>query len=175
MKVSIADLYKNFSNDIKQLNPELFGDLGIATAPRGTTGHGAALRELNDALKADKSDRGNKYGARKTVIDGQTFDSKAEANRYIVLKAQADEGSITGLICQCKIILLEGFTYQGQKVQPITYRADFAYVKDGITYVEDVKSVATAKTEAFRIRWRLLQWMYREREDVKCIVTGGDS
>lgn len=174
MRITMADLHKNFSADIKQLNPELFGELGIKVKPREAIDHGAVLKELNDALKADKSDRGNKYGARKTVIDGRTFDSKAEAARYLVLRAEQDLGVITGLICQCKIILLEGFTYQSAKVQPITYRADFVYVKDGITYVEDVKSVATAKTEAFRIRWRLLQWMYREREDVKCIVTGGD-
>lgn len=157
MGQSVAEAYKNFSDDVKQLNPELFGPLSID-----------AHRQLDEALR---SKRANKYGARKTVVDGKKFDSAKESRRYLELKTQEDAGEITGLILQGEIILLEGFTYQGQKVRSIRYTADFVYCKDGKTYIEDTKSEITAKTEAFRIRWRLLQWMYRDQEDVVLLLT----
>ncbi len=39
------------------------------------------------ALKAIQQ-RGNKYGAKKTVLDGHVFDSNAEANYYAMLKVR---------------------------------------------------------------------------------------
>ena len=156
MGKNMAEIFKEMSEDVKALNQDLFGGLGIIS-------HG----QLSHALKAP---RANKYGAHKSEVDGIIFDSKKEANRYITLRNQQAAGIISGLILQCEIILVEGFTFQGKKVQAIKYTADFVYVKDGKTVVEDVKSVATAKTEAFRIRWRLLQWLYREREDVVLLL-----
>lgn len=38
----------------------------------------------------------NKYGAKKTVVDGVTFDSKAEARRYQQLKLMQQAGEIIG-------------------------------------------------------------------------------
>lgn len=157
MGQSMAEVYKNLSDDVKQLNPELFGPLGID-----------AHRQLDEALRPK---RGNKYGARKTKVDGHTFDSAKESRRYLELKRQQDAGEIADLILQCEIILLEGFTYQEQKVKSIKYTADFVYVKEGKTYIEDVKSVATSRTEAFRIRWRLLQWMYKDMPEVILLLT----
>lgn len=158
MGTSMAELFKNLSDDTKALNQDVFGEFGVSTHA-----------QLKAALKPA---RGNKYGAHKTVVDGHTFDSKKESLRYLDLKNQERAGIIKSLILQCKIILVEGFTYKGEKVQAITYTADFVYTKDGKTYVEDVKSVITAKTKDFRIRWRLLQRLYRDREDVVLVLTG---
>lgn len=168
MRITIANTYKRFSEDVRQLNPELFGELGIDVAKQSDSG--AAMALFNDVLKADKSDRGNKYGARRVNAEGRIFDSRAEYRHWLILRAQEEVGEITGLIHQCKIILLDGFAYRGQKVQQISYKADFTFVKDGVCHIQDLKSVATTKTEAFRIRWRLLLWMYKDRDDVVCEI-----
>lgn len=172
-KISMADVRRHFSEDIKLLNPELYAELGIDVAGSPDTDQTVVTRfafeQLKERLAAEK--KGNKYGARKTRIGDLTFDSAKEAARYLVLKEQADRGEIDSLMLQCRINLMEGFTFQGEKVQGINYTADFVYTKDGITYVEDVKSVATARTEAFRIRWRLLQWHYKDHPDVRLVQT----
>lgn len=167
MGQSMAEAYKNFSDDVKNLNSDLLVHLGIDMAKKGSDK--TAITEFKEALAPPK--RGNKYGARKTEVDGHIFDSQKEANRYLVLKAQEEAGEISNLILQCEICLLEGFTFQGEKVRPIRYTADFVYRKSNKTVVEDVKSVTTAKTEAFRIRWRLLQWYYRDIPDVVLLLT----
>lgn len=161
-KISMANIRKRFSEDVRVLNPELFGEFKIET-------HAA----FEEALRQSKArTTSNKYGAKKTKIGDLTFDSKKEAGRYLELKGQEDRGEIKDLMLQCRINLLEGFTYQGQKVRAINYTADFVYMKDGFAIIEDVKSEATARTEAFRIRWRLLQWHYKDVPDVRCILTG---
>lgn len=154
---SMAELFKGLSDDVKSLNPDLFGDFGITT-------HTQLVEDL-------KPGRRNKYGNHKIEVDGRTFDSKKEANRYLTLRNQERAGIICGLILQCEIILVEGFTFQGKKVQAIKYTADFVYGKDGKTVVEDVKSIATSKTTDFRIRWRLLQHLYKDRDDVILLLS----
>lgn len=157
MGQSMAAVFKNFSDDVKELNAELFEPLGIG-----------AHKQLDEALQPK---RGNKYGARKVVMDGHTFDSAKEARRYQALKAQEEAGDISELTLQFEIMLLPGFVYKGEKVQPIRYTCDFAYLKDGKSVYEDVKSKATSRTTDFRIRWRLLQWQFRDDEDVVLLLT----
>lgn len=169
-RVSMADVFKHFSDDIKTLNPQLYSEIGINVTRFNPPQAVRALAELNAAVQ--EKARGNKYGARKTKIGDLTFDSEKEALRYLELKGQEDRGEISNLGLQWKINLMEGFTYQGQKVRGINYTADFVYRKDGFTIIEDVKSEATARTEAFRIRWRLLLWLYKDVPDVRCILTG---
>lgn len=88
----------------------------------------------------------NKYGARKTVVDGITFDSAAEAKRYRLLAHSALLGHIAGLELQPVYILAEGVKLYGEKRKrpAIRYRADFSYVTDsGEKVVEDVKGMDT--------------------------------
>lgn len=164
----MADVFKHFSDEIRLLNPDLFKEIGIDIARSGSDQAAVTLFALNSAVQ--EKARGNKYGAKRVKDDGKTFDSQAEYRHWLVLRARKEAGEITDLIHQCKIILLEGFTYQGQKVKQISYTADFVFMENGICHIQDLKSVITAKTESFRIRWRLLQWMYRERDDVVCEI-----
>lgn len=162
MKYSIADLNKRLSPDIRELNPDLFEPLGVD-----------AHRIIEEKLsEGEKKERGNKYGAKRTRIGDLVFDSRKEANRYLELKSQEEIGEISNLELQYEICLLEGFVYQGEKVRAIRYTADFSYAKNGIRYIEDVKSKATARTEAFRIRWRLLQWHFKNNPNVRCVLSG---
>lgn len=84
----------------------------------------------------------SKYKAVKTVIDGVTFDSKAEAKRYEILKKLADDKTITHLQLQRKFELISSKVKDdGKKERPVYYVADFSYVKDGALIVEDVKGI----------------------------------
>jgi len=67
-----------------------------------------------------RSKRKSKYNAKRTEVDGQWFDSKLEASRYVELKALQKAGVIKWFICQTPFRLPGG----------ITYRADFLRVNN---------------------------------------------
>lgn len=80
------------------------------------------------------------------TVDGVTFDSKREMNRYLELKLLERAGEVQGLVLQPKFpVSIEGEPF-------CTYRADFAFFRDGERIVEDVKSSGTAKDAAYRLR-----------------------
>lgn len=87
-----------------------------------------------------KPTRLNKYGAKKTTVDGITFDSKREAEVYGELKLLERAGRISGFERQRKFNLIINRKIIG------TYRADFAFIdhdQDGRFRVVDVKGVIT--------------------------------
>jgi hypothetical protein len=87
----------------------------------------------------------SKYGNKKTVIDGITFDSQKEGARYQQLKILLRAGKITDLELQPKFTLQAAFKAPwGETIRAITYYADFAYKNDlGEQIVEDAKGVRT--------------------------------
>lgn len=100
----------------------------------------------------------HKYNAKKTQAAGRTFDSKAEADHYLLLALRQAAGEIGNLRLQPKFVLLDAFTdSSGNHQRAITYRADFAYDEDGVTVVCDRKGV---ETEAFKIKRKLFLWRY---------------
>jgi hypothetical protein len=106
--------------------------------------------------------RRNKYGNRKTTVDGVEFDSAAEAARYRDLKLMESCGLIRGLTLHPRYTLLEAFTDRtGQRQRAIVYEADFSYFDedDGAWIVEDVKGV---KTAVFRLKRKLFLKRYPE-------------
>ena len=66
-----------------------------------------------------------KYGNRKTVVDGITFDSKAEANRYKELRALELTGVIKGLELQKPYRLCKGRWENGKPSPSPTGRTSF--------------------------------------------------
>lgn len=88
----------------------------------------------------------NKYGvsdkSRRTV-DGIVFASLKEMRRYCELKTLLKAGQITDLEYQVPFILQEGFVFEGKKIRPIKYVADFVYQESGKLVVEDTKGVQT--------------------------------
>lgn len=72
------------------------------------------------------------------MIDGRTFDSKKEGERYRHLKAEQLAGRIGGLRCQVRFPLRVNGVVVGR------YVADFVYVRGSERVVEDVKGVLTA-------------------------------
>ena len=95
-----------------------------------------------------KKTRRNKYGAQAVEVDGVRFDSKAEARRYLQLKALQQAGEISGLEIQVPFDLVPALDVGGRKERPVRYVADFRYTKGGTVVVEDTKSAPT-KTKFF--------------------------
>ena len=87
----------------------------------------------------------SKYNSKKTVVDGQTFDSKKEANRYQELVLLEKAGVIKNLSRQVKFVLIPSQRDESGKVieRECSYKADFVYTDGGETVVEDVKGYRT--------------------------------
>ena len=95
--------------------------------------------------------RKHKYNAVKTVVDGITFPSKAEARRYSELKLLERGGVIQDIELQPQFIC----TVNGKLV--CKYVADFQYAKGNNEIVEDVKGV---KTPVYRLKKKLVEALY---------------
>ena len=110
------------------------------------------------------------------TVDGITFDSKKEANRYRELKLLEKAGEITGLQLQVKYLLIPsqfgrvpderrpGGTKRVCLEREVAYYADFVYRdKAGDLVVEDVKGYrdpASAAYAKFVIKRKLMLERY---------------
>ena len=103
-----------------------------------------------------------KYGNKKTKIGEITFDSKREAERWGHLCLLQRAGRISGLRRQVSFELAPSVKFDGSvRAKPaLRYVADFEYVEAGARVVEDVKSPATAKKEAFVIKRHLMKTVH---------------
>lgn len=106
----------------------------------------------------------NKYGNRKITQGGETFDSTKEYRRYTELLLLERAGAIQDLRRQVPFELIPAqyedvytgeFYQRGEhKGEPkmkrgcvekaVVYYADFVYLQDGVTVVEDTKGFKTA-------------------------------
>lgn len=106
----------------------------------------------------------HKYHAKKTTVDGITFDSKKEALRYEELRMLEKAGMISDLRMQVPFELVPSFRYNGQAIRAVKYIADFVYLDGGRTIVEDVKGY---KTDVYAIKKKLLLYKYAEWIDFR--------
>ncbi|MFA5378064.1 MAG: DUF1064 domain-containing protein [Dehalococcoidia bacterium] len=119
-----------------------------------------------------------KYGNKKTVIDGITFDSQLEALRYIELTRLKQAGIVKEIEVQPEFELQPAYwkccgevstnvaskhiCWMCNKKKPITraitYRADFRVTyADGHQEIEDVKGMETA---VFKLKKKLFEYRY---------------
>lgn len=118
--------------------------------------------------------RYRKYNNKKIEVDGMTFDSKKEANRYKELSLLQKAGEISGLRTQVRYVLIpsqrevsdEVYTmgenkgkYKPGKLleRECTYVADFVYYKDGEVIVEDTKGF---RTKEYIIKRKLMLYVH---------------
>lgn len=94
----------------------------------------------------------SKYGARKVTIDGVTFDSQGEANRWRQLQLLAKAGVIRGLGEPHPVFPI---TINGTVVCKV--EMDFAYNEGGLSVCEDYKGVDTPMS---RLKRKLLAAAY---------------
>lgn len=113
-----------------------------------------------------------KYGNKKTTIDGIEFDSQKEADRYCELKLLQRAGQISNLELQKDFELIpaqyeyfERYGKQGQRLKDgkkcvensVKYKADFVYIENGKTVVEDTKGM---KTKEYIIKRKLMLYIH---------------
>ena len=105
----------------------------------------------------------NKYGAKRTVIDGHEFPSKREAEYYLLYKSMLQSGEIESLQLQPQFELIPPFTnWAGKKVRPTNYTADFLLTyPDGRLVVIEVKGY---RTRDYQLRRKLFEYEYKEYE-----------
>ena len=118
--------------------------------------------------------RRQKYGNIKITVDGIQFDSKREAARYQELKLLERAGVISFLQRQTKFQLIpdqhapsnavytkgprKGQRKPGKLLEKeCSYIADFCYIQNGETVVEDAKGY---RTEVYRIKKKLMLERY---------------
>lgn len=95
-----------------------------------------------------------KYGNKKThCLHGHMHDSKKEARRCNELHLMQRAGEISGLQTQISFELIP----KQKDERKCEYKADFVYVENGQTIVEDVKGV---KTKEYIIKRKLFKYKY---------------
>lgn len=102
----------------------------------------------------------SKYNSKKTVVDGQKFDSEKEANRYQELLLLKRVGAIKNLNRQVKFVLIPAQRDEatGEVIErECSYKADFVYSEGEKTVVEDVKGF---RTKEYIIKRKLMLWRY---------------
>lgn len=101
----------------------------------------------------------SKFNAKKTVVDGITFDSRKEAKRYVELRDLERAGKIQCLRRQVRYELIPAFNVGGKHYRPTSYVADFVYTDTatGEEIVEDVKGVLT---DVYRLKSKMFAYRY---------------
>lgn len=97
----------------------------------------------------------------------ECYDSKKEYRRCLELRLLEKAGSITDLKRQYTLVIQPATQYQGERLAPITYCADFIYEENGMTVVEDVKGIdkqtgQPLTTQVFNLKWKLLKAKFPE-------------
>ena len=97
----------------------------------------------------------NKYGNRKTTVDGITFDSQKEVSRWQELRMLERAGEIVGLNRQMRIELIPAT----KLYRAVSYVADFVYFdkREGKTVYEDCKGF---RTETYKLKKKILYWRH---------------
>jgi hypothetical protein len=98
----------------------------------------------------------SKYHNKKVTVDGITFDSVKEAERWKTLRLMERAGEIVGLNRQVKIELVP----KSNLFRAVYYVADFVYFdkRTGKTVYEDVKGV---RTDVYKLKKKLLYWRHQ--------------
>lgn len=108
----------------------------------------------------------SKYKNEPIKYDGHKFDSKKEAEYYLILKDREKKGEIRYLKLQYPIEIQPAFTdRQGKKIRAITYKADF-YFYDRIRKSWRIIDVKGFKTDVYKLKKKLLLYKGIEIEEV---------
>ena len=103
----------------------------------------------------------NKYRNKKVIVDDYIFASIQESKRYKELKLLLRAGVIQDLELQPHFLLQESFKKNGKTYRKIEYIADFKYIENGKTIVEDVKGL---QTDVFKLKYKIFEKMYPKLE-----------
>lgn len=116
----------------------------------------------------------SKYHSRKVTVDGVTYDSTKEYRRFKELSLLERAGTIQNLQRQVKFVLVpaqrefcneiytkgrnKGCFKPGKLLEKeCSYIADFVYIQNGKTVVEDTKGF---RTKDYIIKRKLMLWVH---------------
>ena len=103
----------------------------------------------------------SKYKNRKTLVDGIYFDSKKEAEHYLILKSLEKNGMIKDLEIQKEFELIPKYHNGEKNIRKTVYRADFVYKnKNDELIVVDIKGY---RTEIYKLKKKLFEYNYKMR------------
>lgn len=104
----------------------------------------------------------NKYGNRKVIVDGISFDSQREANRWCELSLLLRAGAIRNLRRQVGFELIPAQRIDGKLVErACRYVADFTYEqRSGDTWEKVVEDAKGCRTEVYRIKKKLMLYVH---------------
>lgn len=100
----------------------------------------------------DKPKKRSKFRNVRTTVDGEKFDSKREARRWVVLRQLERAGQITKLRRQVM------WPLRVRNVLVCHYRSDFDYVENSKIITEDSKGF---RTPEYKIKAALFAIIYR--------------
>lgn len=140
--LSLEELYYNSSEDFRKKNAELFRDI--------------------DKSRVPKEKGKNKYNNTKVTVDGVTYDSIKEANRWFELQSMERAGHILYLQRQVMFEVKSGYILNGKKVRNIHMRIDAVYMREGKWIAEDVKPSKKFITRDWLNKAKLFRDLYRE-------------
>lgn len=96
------------------------------------------------------------------IINKETvwFDSKREARRYDDLYLLLKANKISNLVIQPEFLLMYTQKHNSITYPKVKYVADFKYIQNDKTIVEDVKSDATSKDKTYRVKIKWFLSLY---------------
>jgi hypothetical protein len=105
-----------------------------------------------------KESKAPKYGNRKTVVDGITFDSQWESEVYMILKDMKRCGEIADFERQVPYVLQDGYEAGRRKILPIIHKVDFKVVLNngGVELIE----AKGFETETYKIKRKMFESRY---------------
>lgn len=114
-----------------------------------------------------------KYHNKRVEYQGKVFDSLKERRRYCELLLLQKQGIISDLRLQVPYELIPAIYEDVEKQlktkvkiisrcvqRAVTYVADFVYIQDGKTIVEDVKGSSNILTSEFKLKMKLMRYMH---------------
>lgn len=111
----------------------------------------------------------SKYGSKKVEYNGMVFDSKRECRRYKELEIIQQLGLISELRRQVKFVLIpaqrepdtigkRGGKIKGELIErEVSYIADFVYIENDKTVVEDAKGM---RTPEYILKRKMMLYFY---------------
>jgi hypothetical protein len=145
----------------------------VAKFPKKTRAKaGAALTSLIMSQKLGFADgkyfaapKPSKMHNKRVKIDGITFDSIKEGERYEELKMLVRALKIKKLKCHPRYRVADGYPdFNGKRLPPISYEPDFEYYEGNQKVAEDVKGEHTANDPLYKLKRLLFLHRYPEIE-----------
>jgi len=131
-------------------------------------------QSLNRSVDSVHAPKAHKYGAKKRIVDGITFDSIAESEYYLLLKSRQQAGIIQSLILQPRYEILSRCILPDRRtvINPVDYVSDFQVTyPGGRIEVIDVKG---AITEGYKLKAKMFQTRHPNLPLIALTKYGGE-